>query len=190
MTTFDDETDTVRICDHPDCKAVGAYPAPKGRGQLREYFWFCLHHVREYNKAWNYFDGMNRDEIEAHQAGAATWHRPTWNGQGKRVAGAEAWRDDLGIFSSVGIDIENNLAQNAEPVRFTPEERRAIAILQIDGRITTEVVKKQYKRLVKTHHPDINQKDPLAHDRLKDINQAYTLLMGRLRAARPLATTI
>ena len=189
MTTSDDKTSTVRLCDHPDCEAAGTYPAPKGRGQLREYFWFCLHHVREYNKAWNYFAGMNRDEIEAHQAGAATWHRPTWNGQGKHVAGAEAWRDDLGIFSGVGIDVESKLAQHIETARFTLEERRAIATLQIEGLVTAEVVKKQYKRLVKTHHPDINQKDPLAHDRLKDINQAYTLLMGRLNA-RPFATTI
>lgn len=181
---FFDETDQTdsRPCDHPGCTECGTYRAPKDRSRLREYYWFCLEHVRLYNKSWNYFDGMNRDEIEAHQAGAATWHRPTWDGKGRRTAGETAWRDDLGIFASGGIDIEDTVTSAGNASRFTPEERQAIATLQMDGEITPDSVKRQYKALVKTHHPDINQKDPLAEDRLKDINHAYTVLMARLES--------
>ena len=46
---------------------MGEYRAPKGRERLNEYFWFCLNHVREYNKAWDYYAGMS--ERECHLVG-------------------------------------------------------------------------------------------------------------------------
>lgn len=176
---FDDKP-PFRPCDHDGCDKAGEFRAPKDRSNLREYYWFCLEHVREYNKSWNYFNGMSRDEIESHQAGIATWGRPTWDGKGRRTSGAEVWRDDLGIFSGVGIDLENDMAGQSTTARFTREERQAITTLQIEGDVTLDSVKKQYKLLVKAHHPDINQRDPMAEDRLKDINQAYTVLIARL----------
>ena len=39
---------------------MGEYRAPKGRERLNEYFWFCLNHVREYNKAIR--EGKTDDE--------------------------------------------------------------------------------------------------------------------------------
>ena len=49
-------------CQHPDCDKPGVYRAPKSRKQLNEYFWFCLDHVRDYNKAWDYYAGMSETE--------------------------------------------------------------------------------------------------------------------------------
>ena len=54
-----------RECDHPDCRALAEYRAPKSRDRLDEYYWFCLEHVREYNKSWNFCDGMNEEQIES-----------------------------------------------------------------------------------------------------------------------------
>ena len=53
------------------------YPAPKSRDRLDEYHWFCLEHVREYNKSWNFCDGMN-EEIESEIREDTVWRRPTW----------------------------------------------------------------------------------------------------------------
>ena len=50
-------------CQHPDCKLPGVYRAPKSRTQLNEYFWFCLDHVRDYNKAWDFYAGMSQADI-------------------------------------------------------------------------------------------------------------------------------
>ena len=54
-----------------------------GRGSN---FNFCLEHVREYNKSYNYFSGMPDDEIDAYRQASATGHRPTWAiGDGRPV---------------------------------------------------------------------------------------------------------
>ena len=47
--------DTARKCDHPGCNEPGEYRAPKDR-RLKEYYWFCLKHVQEYNAKWNYYE--------------------------------------------------------------------------------------------------------------------------------------
>ena len=51
------------ICDYPGCKEKGEYRAPKD-SRLKEYYWFCLKHVQEYNKKWNYYDGAAAEEEE------------------------------------------------------------------------------------------------------------------------------
>jgi hypothetical protein len=53
-----------RACDMPGCAAAGDYRAPRSREQLDEFHWFCLDHVREYNRAWNYCSGMSEKQIE------------------------------------------------------------------------------------------------------------------------------
>ena len=44
----------------------------------REYWRFCLDHVREYNQSYNYFAGMSEDAVARYQKDAVTGHRPTW----------------------------------------------------------------------------------------------------------------
>ena len=54
----------IRRCDHPECGEEGKFPAPQSRQKLREYYWFCLDHVRDYNRKWDYYAGMKPEEIE------------------------------------------------------------------------------------------------------------------------------
>ena len=42
-------------CEWPDCKNKGPHRAPKGRANDKEYWHFCLNHVREYNHSYNFF---------------------------------------------------------------------------------------------------------------------------------------
>ena len=66
------------ICEWPGCQSRGAHRAPKGRDHAREYWHFCLDHVREYNQSYNFFSGMNADAVARYQKDALTGHRPTW----------------------------------------------------------------------------------------------------------------
>ena len=52
------------LCNYPDCNLKGEYRAPKGYNSLNDYQWFCLEHVKEFNKKWNYHKQMGADEIE------------------------------------------------------------------------------------------------------------------------------
>ena len=65
-------------CDWPNCKAPATHRAPKGRLREREYWRFCLDHVRQYNQTYNFFSGMNPDDIAKYQKEAVVGHRPTW----------------------------------------------------------------------------------------------------------------
>ena len=66
-------------CDRAGCKEPGLYPAPKGRGLEGQNHRFCLDHVREYNKSYNYFAGLPDDAVVKHQKDDVIGHRPTWS---------------------------------------------------------------------------------------------------------------
>ena len=67
MLNIKDQKNIKRICNYPNCKELGIYPAPKSRTNLREYYYFCIDHVREFNKSWNYFSGLNEEELEVEE---------------------------------------------------------------------------------------------------------------------------
>ena len=66
------------MCEWPGCKNKGPHRAPKGRENSREYWHYCLDHVREYNQSYNFFQGMNPEDVAKYQKDALTGHRPTW----------------------------------------------------------------------------------------------------------------
>src|SRR6476646_905698 len=70
--------DTMPACEWPGCAHAATHRAPKGRTHEREYWRFCLDHVREYNHSYNFFAGMSDDAVARYQKDAVTGHRPTW----------------------------------------------------------------------------------------------------------------
>lgn len=49
-------------CDWPACNEKAGYPAPAGRGESGKRH-FCFQHIREYNKSYDFFEGMEADEV-------------------------------------------------------------------------------------------------------------------------------
>ena len=169
----EDETHSQRRCEAEGCLQEGNYPAPKSRSALRDYLWFCLEHVREYNKSWNYYEGLQGAALEAEIRRATIWERPSWKfATGK--PSENSFEDPLGLFDFENRDAELTTRQ------IPPEERRAWKILQLSPVTDIDIVKKQYKRLVKQNHPDKNGGDAAAEERLKDINLAYSLIRKSL----------
>ncbi len=171
-----------RHCDHPGCAAQGEFRAPKSRADLETYFWFCLLHVRQYNRAWNFFKGMSRDEIETYQHDSNTWHRPTWAvgvnpGFGARaVYTFNGAQDDLGAFSR-GPRFSGRQARQSDLLDgVSGPLRTAFAVLEIAPGATGIEIKRRYKELAKHHHPDRNGGSKDAEEHLKKINEAYAFL--------------
>lgn len=168
-------------CDHPGCPGQGEFRAPKSRADIETYFWFCLLHVREYNRAWNFFTGMSRDEIEAYQHDSNTWHRPTWTvgvnaGFGARVVYTfNGARDDLGAFSS-GPRGAGAARKSDQFDGVAGPLRSAFAVLELAPGATGHEIKRRYKELAKHHHPDRNGGSKDAEEQLKKINAAYAFL--------------
>ena len=167
------------MCEWVGCSEKATHRAPKGRGNEKDYWHFCLAHVREYNQSYNFFAGMNDAAVLAYQKDALTGHRPTWKmGTGKRFE-----RPDLNSFArggdpfnlfGEGLRAEQRARAEARPVRNA--ERKALDVLGLEVGATTVEVKTRFKELVKRHHPDANGGDRSTEDRLVEIIQSYNYL--------------
>jgi len=174
-----------RGCDWPGCERLGEYRAPRSRDRLREFYHFCLDHVRAYNQAWDFFAGMSRAEIEAYLREDVTWHRPTWPfGNAGRVNG-EGWRwqDPFHVFTDGGggTNGTHGAAEWDQRPAKAGKTERMLEIMELSVEATRDDLKARYKQLVKRHHPDLHGGDKKAEERLKLINEAYTYLLDRER---------
>jgi hypothetical protein len=172
-----------RECDMPGCNAPGEYRAPKSRYTLHDYWWYCLEHVRSYNASWDFYKGMSPGEIEAHLRADTAWQRPSWplGRLGSVRINEELLRDPLGGFSRPEAGKQEHLG--VEP---PSEMREPLATLGLGWPVTMDALKTRYKELAKRHHPDANNGDRAAEERLKTINVAYAALRGRLATSPPL----
>ncbi|MFA5040413.1 MAG: DnaJ domain-containing protein [Bdellovibrionales bacterium] len=169
-----------RLCDHPDCGQVGSHRAPKSRERLDDYFFFCLDHVREYNKAWNYFEGLSPEEIEDHIRDATVWERPSWPLGHWSVLEKEIRDKALhGIFSEPR---KEEASMPAVPTSLA--EREALAVLELTPPVDFIAIKEKYRALVKKHHPDARRGASKSEDRFKDISIAFATLR-RIYATDP-----
>ena len=165
-------------CEAPDCPEPGDYRAPKDRTRLREYRWFCLAHVREYNASWDFYKGLPPDQIETALRDDTAWQRPTWP-LGRLGGGRidpEILRDPFGLLKG-RLD---QAPKRPDPARPPPELRAALDLLELAWPTDSIALKTRYKELAKRYHPDANGGDRSAEERLKDINRAYSLLRSRL----------
>ncbi len=161
----------VRLCSYPSCGQAGNYPAPKSRDRLDEHYFFCLEHVRAYNKAWDYFSGLSTNEIEAYIRRATVWERPSWP-----LAGS---MQDQHIRRKALHDIFEGPrpARQAEKSPPLPSaERDALAVLELSFPVDFAAIKGQYRALVKKHHPDVHGGDPEHEEKFKTINRAFATL--------------
>ena len=178
-------------CQWKGCNQPGSHRAPKGRGRDGEYFSFCIDHVREYNAAYNYFDGMSDDEVSDFQKDAMTGHRPTWKVGANSWAhgttqGAPGARTGAAGLGSNGHDPHGLFAERARQVReepiverrrqLKPIERKSLETLHLTDAASKEDIKARFKELVKRHHPDANGGDTRSEDTLREIIQAYNYL--------------
>ena len=168
-------------CEWKGCARSGTHRAPKGRRHEGQFLNFCIDHVREYNKSYNYFAGMEDDDIAAYQRSAATGHRPTWSmgvndaaDVKSRASWAEAFVDPFGLFS--GADPRKTADPKPERRPLKNLERRSFAALDLEGWEDASEIKARYKTLVKRLHPDANGGDRSSEDRLRQTIQAYHYL--------------
>ncbi len=179
----------IGTCQWQGCGEPGHHRAPMGRGRDGLFFRFCLTHVQQYNKGYNYFDGMSDADVEAFQKSAATGHRPTWavgaspTGQSpafdpkQRFADRMAARsrrpgDPFGVFGADGARPH----PDAERPTVGNMARKSLKALNLDDRATKPEIKTRFKELVKRHHPDANGGDRSSEDRLREIIVAYNYL--------------
>jgi curved DNA-binding protein CbpA len=181
MYNYKEETQKIiRHCSAAECSLQADYRAPKNRSANNnkpdDYVWFCLEHVREYNKKWDYFEGMSQAEIEAFQKDAmSTGHRPTWRFHIPPHMAEEAIRQRA--EEMLGYKQEGTAKPQRVPT-VAEKDKTALDILGLQHPSAITAIKKQYKLLVKRYHPDVNKDDTNAEERFKDITNAYHYLVN------------
>ncbi len=160
----------TKYCEWGNCQKKGEYKAPTSREQLREFKWFCLEHVKLYNKGWDYFKGRTTDEIYNEISNDARWHRPTW----EKIKKYKFL--DPHLFDTKNVDMSK--PQSIDKIRNTEIENCA-KILEISLPIKITALKKQYKKMVKKFHPDVSKDNSEEH--IIKLNYAYSELLNFLK---------
>src|SRR3546814_20270145 len=92
-------------------------------------WYFCAEHAAEYNKNWDYFQGLNAEEAAKREADE---------------------RRDAGGFRDSGFYGWGGPGDGSR----SRDEKRALDVLELDSDAEFEAVKKSWLRLAKEQHPD------------------------------------
>ena len=144
------EAARVRLCDRHGCDRPGNCPAPKSPNSPERWY-FCEAHAAEYNRGWNYFEGLSREEADARasaerrtSAGFAQASHYGWGGPGDGTR--------------------------------SPDEMRALDVLGLEADADFEAVKKAWRARAKDLHPDIRPNDAEAAAAFQACQLAYEVL--------------
>ena len=140
----------VRICDRHGCNEPGKCPAPKSPNS-QDRWYFCERHAAEYNKGWDYFEGLDKEEAESRakaerteNAGYAEAQHYGWGGSGDGSRSAD--------------------------------EMRALEVLELEADADFDAVKREYRARAKKVHPDVKPGDKAAADEFQKLQLAYEVL--------------
>ena len=144
------DTEQVRICDRHGCEEPGNCPAPKSPNSPDRWY-FCEKHAAEYNRNWDYFQGLSKEEAAAREA------EEKRDASGYRESAFHGWSGP-GDGSRSG------------------DEMRALDILELEPDSDIDMVKRAFRRLAKENHPDVKPGDEEAAQRFQAIQAAYDVL--------------
>ena len=165
------------ICDWNNCFEEGSYRAPIEKDNSKKYRMLCLNHIREFNKNWNYFEGMDDKQIYDFIKSDMTWHKSTQSFSSSdnffKVLWNNALREDLNKYKINGQFDPTN--------KFNHNDVKAFGILGLSIGIKWKNIKEKFKKLVKKYHPDMNAGNKKYEDKLKVITLAYTQLKNTYR---------
>ena len=167
------------ICDWNKCTNEGLYKAPKERDNSKNFRLLCLDHVKEFNKNWNYFSGMNDQQVLEFLKSDMIWHKPTQSFSSSDNFFKVLWRNAL--RDEMDKNNLNNYSNSMNKFKFTHNDIKAFSILGVTVGLKWEKIQVKFKKLVKKFHPDMNSGNKKFEDKLKVITLAYTQLKNTYR---------
>ena len=167
------------ICDWDDCKELGEYKAPIERDNSKKFRMLCLKHIREFNKNWNYFSGMDDNQILNFLKSDMTWHKPTQSFSSSDNFFKVLWNNTLkDEFDNRKIKSDFNYMRQ---FKFDHKDIKAFEILGLSVGMKWMKIQEKFKTLVKKFHPDMNLGNKKYEEKLKLITLAYTQLKNTYR---------
>ena len=174
---------TQQKCNNPNCNLIAEYRAPLSPDNLKEYQWFCLKHIKEYNKNWNYFENMSADEIEEFIENDIIGHRKTHKiGANRSNYFDKTNKIRENIFNSFNHIGNEEFSSNSFRIEYT----NALAELNInDNNSTLEDIKSKFKDIVKQLHPDTVGYKEENIEKLKKVLESYKIIKNYNERFKP-----
>ena len=160
------------ICEWGNCMKVGNYKAPMEKDNSKNYRWLCVEHIKLFNKNWDYFDGMNQNEIEIFLKSNMTWHRPTQKFGSSDNFFNILWNNALNDKFNFFKHEKNTHSLNEK--KLSEKDIDAFKIMELELNASWPIIQKKFKTLVKRFHPDKNSGNKQFEDKLKRITLAYS----------------
>ena len=167
------------ICDWKNCSEIGGYKAPIEKDNSKKFRLLCLVHIKEFNKNWNYFSGMNDEQICEFIKSDMTWHKPTQSFSSSDNFFKILWNNTLND-EAIKSKFKGNF-YNKNQFNFDHNDVKAFSILGLSVGLKWEKIQEKFKKLVKKFHPDMNLGNKKYEDKLKVITLAYTQLKNTYR---------
>jgi hypothetical protein len=168
-------------CQWDGCEKNGPHRAPVGRDAEGLYLFFCLEHVKEYNKGYNFAADQSDKDIARYQREAAVGGRPTWGttvNQAPEIPMPSTVRSGSAQTLNARKTAAQRKAQKADLQmrKLKVLEAKAFETLGLSPDATPEDIKSRYKERLKMHHPDANQGDRTSEDELRASIEAHKIL--------------
>lgn len=173
----------IRPCEAEGCIANATCKAPKSKTNPLEVWWFCAKHAAEYNKNWNFFEGMSDGEQKAFQEAERHGHRPTWNFGAKGGSRESATIGANNRFAGSQSYLRPRVKKPANQQNVIPPNvKKAYEELGLETSASAANVRSTYADLVRKFHPDSNGGDRSAEAKLTSVVKAYKILKTAKRA--------
>ena len=178
------EKEHFKECDKENCSEKGEFKAPKSRLELNNYYYFCIEHIKEYNKSWDFYKGLSVNQIENSMREDIIWNRPSWPLKGN----PQKVMEQINNFFDTDFN-ELNTKENGHKYfknklldeNLTKDESQALELLNLKLPLSLDKIKKNYKKLVKIFHPDVNGNNKIAEEKFKEISKSYKTLLKKLK---------
>ncbi len=177
-----------RECEAPGCEEAGEFRAPGNRPAgfdgPGEWRYFCLEHVRAFNAGYDFFEGMNAEEILDAQHPVAGWARQTRAFKPDAgIDGVPRWADFDDPLDAIGARAANIRSRAAgrasamrQQARFTPHEQEALSVMGLGNDADMPTLRRRYTALLRRYHPDRNGGDRSQEGKLQTVIEAYQRL--------------
>lgn len=179
-----------RPCLVEGCTNAGEFRAPpeqvsRAADGPPQWRWLCLDHVRAFNQQYNFFKGMNPEEIAAAQRPYAGWERETRAFSSAAVTGTPPprWSDFSDPLDAIGARFKERMAEarrdaamRADGKPLSSEDKKALRTMGLEIDADRKALRTRYTELLRRYHPDHNGGDRTHEQALQDVIAAYSQL--------------
>ena len=177
---FESTNYSIKRCDEKGCSEAGKFIAPKSPGSSEKYF-FCLKHIKLYNKRWNFFAGKSQAEIYNFQKNDFFEGKPT-------SPFSDGMKSKIKFEFNYFVDKEKlkfsekrKKFEKVDKLIFNADVESSLRLMKLNKDFNEKDLKKMYKQLVKKFHPDVKNNIKNKEKIIKKINNAYKLLFNFLK---------